>query len=97
MLTVYLFTRFLTQGNFSFNSTAADMRTRLQEVSWLYALSILTLTPAIKAKLLWSTTPANSSDVIRTAYPLGNGNLGALLHGEPLAEILTLNVDSLWS
>lgn len=41
--------------------------------------------------------PANSSDIIRTAYPIGNGRLGALLHGGPLSEVLTLNVDSLWS
>lgn len=53
--------------------------------------------PTIYAKSLWSTQPANSSDIIRTAYPLGNGRLGALVHGGPLSEILTLNVDSLWS
>jgi alpha-L-fucosidase 2 len=73
------------------------MSTRLREIAWLCILPILTLTPVIEAKSLWSTTPANSSDVIRTAYPLGNGKLGALLHGGPLAEILTLNLDSLWS
>ena len=73
------------------------MRTRLRKTPWLYVLHIFTLTPAIEANSLWSTTQANSSDVIRTAYPLGNGKLGALLHGGPLAEILTLNLDSLWS
>jgi alpha-L-fucosidase 2 len=73
------------------------MSTRLREIAWLCVLPVLTLTPAIEAKSLWSTIPANSSDVIRTAYPLGNGKLGALLHGGPLAEILTLNLDSLWS
>lgn len=62
--------------------------------------SALTLALAIQlasAKSLYSTHPANSSDIIRTAYPLGNGHLGALLHGLPFAEILTLNIDSLWS
>ena len=63
----------------------------------LSALYLLALPPLTSAKSLWSTAPANSSDIIRTAYPLGNGRLGALSHGAPLAEILTLNVDSLWS
>ena len=58
---------------------------------------MLSLLPLVAAKSLWSTVPANSSDIIRTAYPLGNGRLGALLHGGPLSEVLTLNVDSLWS
>lgn len=58
---------------------------------------MLALLPPTSAKSLWSTVPANSSDIIRTAYPLGNGRLGALLHGNPLSEVLTLNVDSLWS
>lgn len=53
--------------------------------------------PPAHPKSLWSTHPANSSDIIRTAFPLGNGRLGALHHGAPLAETLTLNVDSLWS
>ncbi|KAF3032418.1 hypothetical protein E8E12_000187 [Didymella heteroderae] len=63
-------------------------------LSWLPTLSLLSIATA---KSLWSTVPANSSDIIRTAYPLGNGRLGALHHGAPLAEILTLNVDTLWS
>lgn len=58
---------------------------------------ISTCVPVVQSKALWSTQPANSSDIIRTAYPIGNGRLGALHHGAPLAEILTLNVDSLWS
>ncbi|KAJ8108992.1 hypothetical protein OPT61_g7779 [Boeremia exigua] len=60
-------------------------------------LLLSTCVPLAYSKTLWSTRPANNSDVIRTAYPLGNGRLGALHHGSPLAEILTLNVDSLWS
>lgn len=50
-----------------------------------------------EAKSVWSTVPAKTSDIIRTAYPLGNGRLGALSHGAPFSEVLTLNVDSLWS
>ncbi|KAF2634401.1 alpha-fucosidase [Massarina eburnea CBS 473.64] len=48
-------------------------------------------------KLLWSTTPAPYDNIIRTAYPLGNGRLGALPYGPPGAESLSLNIDSLWS
>lgn len=57
----------------------------------------LLIVPLTNAKSLWATTSANSSDIIRSAYPLGNGRLGALHHGGPLAEVLTLNIDSLWS
>lgn len=49
------------------------------------------------AKLIWSTSPANTSDVIRTALPVGNGRLAAMPIGPPSAETLTLNLDSLWS
>lgn len=70
------------------------MKAKTWQLSWL---SFLSLTPLAYAKSLWSTIPANSSDIIRTAYPLGNGRLGALHHGLPFAEILTLNVDTLWS
>jgi len=49
------------------------------------------------AKSLWSTIPANGSDIIRTTYPLGNGRLGAMPIGPPGAETLTLNLDTLWS
>ncbi|KAF2623496.1 glycoside hydrolase family 95 protein [Macroventuria anomochaeta] len=64
------------------------------KASWLTLLPLLS---SAQAKSLWSTRAANSSDIIRTAYPLGNGRLGALSHGAPLAEFLVLNVDSLWS
>ncbi|KAF3049056.1 hypothetical protein E8E11_009626 [Didymella keratinophila] len=70
------------------------MATQSGRPSWFHILSLL---PLAAAKSLWSTVPANSSDIIRTAYPLGNGRLGALLHGGPFFEVLTLNIDSLWS
>ena len=73
----------------------------LRDGAWLTFLSLLSSTNAKHAKSLWERTPANSSDIIRTAYPIGNGRLGALIHGSPLSspfsETLTLNVDSLWS
>ncbi|KZM26854.1 alpha-L-fucosidase [Ascochyta rabiei] len=63
----------------------------------LLASTLLAAPPPARAKFLLATTPANSSDVIRSAYPLGNGRLGFLAHGAPFVEVLTLNVDSLWS
>lgn len=53
--------------------------------------------PYTNAKSLWSNSPANTSDVIRTTYPIGNGRLGAMPIGPPWAETLTLNLDTLWS
>ena len=60
-------------------------------------LAIYGLIEFSNAKLLWSTIPANGSDIIRTTYPLGNGRLGAMPIGPPGAETLTLNLDTLWS
>ncbi|THW82682.1 glycoside hydrolase family 95 protein [Aureobasidium pullulans] len=61
-------------------------------------LSGLCLLPAVYAKALWATEPANNfTDIIRTAYPVGNGQLAALPFGNPGHEKLSLNVDSLWS
>lgn len=65
---------------------------RLQ--SLLITLSLLTTT---QAKSLWSSKPAISTDILRTAYPIGNGKLAALPFGEPGHEILSINRDSLWS
>ncbi|KAF2756591.1 glycoside hydrolase family 95 protein-like protein [Pseudovirgaria hyperparasitica] len=50
-----------------------------------------------EAKTLWSYSPASSEDIIRTAYPVGNGVLGAMAFGPAGAEKLVLNIDSLWS
>ncbi|RYO69406.1 Alpha-fucosidase A [Alternaria arborescens] len=58
---------------------------------------LCTFIPVSTALSLWSTTPANSSDIIRTTYPIGNGRLGAMPIGPPGAETLTLNLDTLWS
>lgn len=49
------------------------------------------------AKGLWSSSPASYSSIIRQAYPIGNGRLGLLPFGNPGAEKLNLNIDSLWS
>ncbi|KAI9686678.1 MAG: hypothetical protein M1820_010582 [Bogoriella megaspora] len=50
-----------------------------------------------EAKLLWSSSPATAGDVIRQAYAVGNGRLGAMPFGNPGAEVINLNIDSLWS
>lgn len=73
------------------------MRAQSWLSSWLSLSASLLFFPLVSSKSIWSIIKANSSDVIRTAYPIGNGKLGALVHGAPLAEVLTLNVDSLWS
>ncbi|KAI1340847.1 glycoside hydrolase family 95 protein [Xylariaceae sp. FL0016] len=46
---------------------------------------------------LWATTPAEASDLLRQAYTLGNGKLGAMPFGNAGAEKLNLNIDTLWS
>jgi len=58
---------------------------------------VLTLVRFCAAKSLWSTVPANFSTIIQTAYPVGNGRLGALPFGEPGYEKLSLNRDDLWT
>lgn len=55
------------------------------------------LASPISAKSLWSTVPADSHDLIRTAFPLGNGRLGAMPFGPAGSETITLNLDRLWS
>ncbi|KAF2025367.1 glycoside hydrolase family 95 protein-like protein [Setomelanomma holmii] len=62
---------------------------------WL--LPILHFTSWSQAKSLWSSSPATARDIIRMAYPLGNGRLGAMPFGPAGSETLNLNVDSLWS
>ena len=50
------------------------------------------------ARSLWSSRPANNfSDIIRTAYTIGNGRLAALPFGDAGHEKLSINRDSLWS
>ncbi|KAK3322900.1 Six-hairpin glycosidase-like protein [Apodospora peruviana] len=60
----------------------------------------------VEGKSLWSSVPAshgsrNSPDkenyILKTAYPLGNGKLGAMPFGPPGSEKVVLNIDSLWS
>lgn len=63
--------------------------------SLLLALSLVSHS---LANSLWSTDPAsNFSEIIKTAYPIGNGRLAALPFGSPGHEKLSLNRDSLWS
>jgi alpha-L-fucosidase 2 len=48
-----------------------------------HAVVTASLLATTDAKELWSSQPAVSSDIMRTAYPLGNGRLGVrriLLH-----------------
>lgn len=63
----------------------------------LLVLSTLVCVDVIQAKSLWSRVPATATDIIRTAYPLGNGRLGAMPFGPAGQETVNLNLDSLWS
>lgn len=58
---------------------------------------LLTNSPTLLAKSLWSTKPAVSDDVLRTSYPIGNGKVAALPFGEAGHETLSINRDTLWS
>ncbi|KAF2128266.1 glycoside hydrolase family 95 protein [Dothidotthia symphoricarpi CBS 119687] len=60
-------------------------------------VSLLAITHRSNARSFWSTSPANASDIIRSAYPLGNGRLGAMPYGPAGSETVNLNLDSLWS
>ncbi|CZR63683.1 related to Alpha-fucosidase A [Phialocephala subalpina] len=55
------------------------------------------LLPQARSKVIWSSQPALWNDIIRQAYPIGNGRLGAMPFGSPGAESVVLNIDSLWS
>ena len=43
---------------------------------------------------LWYQSPAEDWN---SALPLGNGKLGAMVFGGPVAERIQLNEDSVWS
>lgn len=61
-------------------------------------LTVLFLfTSQATAKWLWSSSPANASDIMRQTYPLGNGRLGFMPAGNPGSEFITINLDSLWT
>lgn len=68
----------------------------------------------VQGKVFWASTPAaNWSNLIREAYPIGNGRLGGILpllnvstfsnkiiampFGAPGQDKVNLNIDSLWS
>ncbi|KAI9166450.1 Alpha-fucosidase A [Paramyrothecium foliicola] len=77
------------------------MTTMAKSVSiGLLALGLATLT---EARTFWASEPAtygtrdDAEYILKTAYPMGNGRLGAMQFGPPGAEKYNLNVDSLWS
>ena len=63
----------------------------------LILVFLLLLIDLSESRRLWSKSPASVSDVIRTAYPIGNGRLGLMPFGPAGSETLNLNIDSLWS
>ncbi|PNS18714.1 hypothetical protein CAC42_5253 [Sphaceloma murrayae] len=63
----------------------------------LTALLVL-LAGVSEGRIIWSSKPASDwRDLIRTAYPVGNGKLALLPYGQPGKEKLNLNKDDLWS
>ncbi|CAO2652325.1 Nn.00g006080.m01.CDS01 [Neocucurbitaria sp. VM-36] len=73
------------------------MKISILKSSWFCILFLASLSHIAHARSLWSTSPANALDIIRTAYPLGNGRLGAMPFGPAGLETLNLNLDTLWS
>ncbi|KAL1303302.1 hypothetical protein AAFC00_006707 [Neodothiora populina] len=66
--------------------------------SWIAAVvHACFLCCCVSAKRLWSSQPASFNDIIKTAFPIGNGQLAALPFGKPGHEKFSLNRDSLWS
>ncbi|KAK0653429.1 Alpha-fucosidase A [Lasiodiplodia hormozganensis] len=64
----------------------------------MIGLFVVSLTWGLaEAKSLRSSAPATFPDIIRQAFPVGNGKLGALPFSDQGVEKLSLNVDSLWS
>jgi hypothetical protein len=61
------------------------------------ATVVIAFLGAVDAKLIWSRTPASGGRLMRDAYPLGNGRMGAMPFGPPGQEKLNLNLDSLWN
>ncbi|KAA8568952.1 hypothetical protein MFRU_017g01210 [Monilinia fructicola] len=69
----------------------------MPKTSWITILSLWHYSLIVQGKSLWSTQQASFENIIKTAYPIGNGQLAALPFGEPGSEKLNLNRDSLWS
>ncbi|KXJ93454.1 Six-hairpin glycosidase-like protein [Microdochium bolleyi] len=69
--------------------------------SHLFCFTALAATA--QSRSLWSSKPADSGPrnsgeyILKSAYPLGNGRLGATPYGAPGSAGFMLNVDSLWS
>ncbi|WP_329459746.1 glycosyl hydrolase family 95 catalytic domain-containing protein [Streptomyces sp. NBC_01497] len=46
---------------------------------------------------LWYPGPADSANMIQTALPVGNGRLGALVGGDPAADLLCITDGTMWT
>ncbi|MET9357814.1 glycoside hydrolase N-terminal domain-containing protein [Streptomyces sp. NPDC006617] len=55
------------------------------------------LVPAVDATTLWYPEPADADTLIEEGLPLGNGRLGALVGGDPAAELLHVTDATLWT
>ncbi|MEW2549703.1 glycoside hydrolase N-terminal domain-containing protein [Streptomyces sp. NPDC047002] len=53
--------------------------------------------PEDRALTLWYREPADPADMIQTALPVGNGRIGALVGGDPAADLLYVTDGTLWT
>ncbi|MCA1221515.1 glycosyl hydrolase family 95 catalytic domain-containing protein, partial [Streptomyces sp. 8L] len=53
--------------------------------------------PGDRALQLWYPGPADPGNMIQTALPVGNGRLGALVGGDPAADLLYLTDGTMWT
>src|SRR5690348_5293708 len=68
------------------------MKLKLVFISW----ALLAIRAMAGPELtLWYQQPAKTA--VTEALPIGNGRLGALVFGDPAAERLVLNENSLWT
>ena len=49
--------------------------------------------PKPSSAVVFATTP---SEDWAESFPLGNGRIGAMVHGQPVSEMVSLNHDLLW-
>lgn len=65
--------------------------------SWVIILLLLWhFSLIVQGKILWSTEVAGSEGIIKTAYPIGNGQLAGMRVSRVFALILNQYSTSIW-
>lgn len=60
---------------------------KMHPISWITVLTLSHLSLNVQGKSLWSTQPAAYQDIIRTAYPIGNGQLAGTYFKQDFIEL----------